>query len=311
MTIIPWITAKPAFDQSKDMPNLEGKVIFVTGGTNGLGKQAVLEFARHKPAQLWLAARNPTVAEQTIQEIRMEVPDAPIQYVQLDLASFASIRSAFNTFQEKSKRLDILMLNAGITAAPCGLTDDGYEIQFGTNYLGGVLLTKLLLPTLLATTKKPSADTRVVFLGSEAASMAPSEGILFDSLKTEIEKEGAWVKYGQSKLAVILYARELARRNPELKVSAVHPGFVDTNWAESWKSSSFFLRALYPLMRMASIGVEDGVRNQLWASVSPDVISGTYYVPVGQPGHKDGVLVNNALGARLWEWTEAELEGLH
>ncbi|GJD05048.1 short-chain dehydrogenase/reductase [Colletotrichum higginsianum] len=259
MAITPWVTAKPAFDQSKDMPNLEGKFILVTGGTNGLGKQAVLEFARHKPAQLWLAARNPTVAEQTIKEIRMEVPDAPIQYVQLDLASFASIRSAFNTFQEKSKRLDILMLNAGITAAPCGLTDDGYEIQFGTNYLGGVLLTKLLLPTLLATAKEPGADIRVVFLGSEAASMAPSEGILFNSLKTELEKEGTWVRYGQSKLAVILHARELASRNPELKVSAVHPGFVDTNWAESWKSSSFFLQALYPLMRMASIGVEDGM----------------------------------------------------
>ncbi|KAK7434726.1 hypothetical protein CaCOL14_008282 [Colletotrichum acutatum] len=311
MTFLLWPRAEPAFDRSELLSSIKGKVIMVTGGTSGLGRQAVLEYARYGPEKLWLAARNATAAERTIKEIQDEAPNASIEFIHLELTSVASIHNAARMFRLKESRLDILMLNAGIVATPPGLTEDGYEMQFGTNYIGSVLLAKLLNPTLLDTAEIPEADVRIIFLGSQAASMAPTEGIVFEALKTDFREVGAWARYGQSKLAVILYARELARRHPKIKVCVVDPGFVDTNWAQSWKSSSYILEALYPIMRMASSSVESGVQNQLWASVHPDVKSGEYYLPVGKPAVGKGKLANQMLAQELWEWTETELEGMN
>ncbi|KAK1532796.1 short-chain dehydrogenase/reductase [Colletotrichum costaricense] len=310
MSSLLWPKAKPAFNRSELLPSIKGKVILVTGGTSGLGRQAVLEYARYDPEKIWLAARNAAAAERTIKEIQNEAPNASIEFIHLDLTSVASIRKAARIIRLKSSRLDILMLNAGIVAAPPGLTEDGYEMQFGTNYIGSVLLAKLLSPTLLDTAEIPEADARIIFLGSQASSMAPTQGIVFDALKTDFGEVGAWARYGQSKLAVILYARELAKRQTKMKVCVVDPGFVDTNWAQSWKSSSYILEALYPLMRMASSSVENGVQNQLWASVHPDVKSGVYYLPVGKLAVGKGNLANQKLAQRLWEWTETELEGM-
>ncbi|KAK1715227.1 short-chain dehydrogenase/reductase [Colletotrichum lupini] len=310
MSSLLWPRAKPAFNRSELLPSIKGKVILVTGGTSGLGRQAVLEYARYDPEKIWLAARNAAAAERTIKEIQDEAPNASIEFIYLELTSIASIRKAARIIRLKSSRLDILMLNAGIVAAPPGLTEDGYEMQFGTNYIGSVLLAKLLSPTLLHTAEIPEADARIIFLGSQASSMAPTQGIVFDALKTDFGEVGAWARYGQSKLAVILYARELAKRQTKIKVCVVDPGFVDTNWAQSWKSSSYILEALYPLMRMASSSVENGVQNQLWASVHPDVKSGVYYLPVGKLAVGKGNLANQKLAQRLWEWTETELEGM-
>ncbi|KAK0373420.1 short-chain dehydrogenase/reductase [Colletotrichum limetticola] len=310
MSSLLWPKAKPAFNRSELLPSIKGKVILVTGGTSGLGRQAVLEYARYDPEKIWLAARNAAAAERTIKEIQDEAPNASIEFIYLELTSVASIRKAARIIRLKSSRLDILMLNAGIVAAPPGLTEDGYEMQFGTNYIGSVLLAKLLSPILLDTAEIPEADVRIIFLGSQASSMAPTQGIVFDALKTDFGEVGAWARYGQSKLAVILYARELAKRQTKIKVCVVDPGFVDTNWAQSWKSSSYILEALYPLMRMASSSVENGVQNQLWASVHPNVKGGVYYLPVGKPAVGKENLANQKLAQRLWEWTETELEGM-
>ncbi|KAI3527882.1 short-chain dehydrogenase/reductase [Colletotrichum filicis] len=310
MSSLLWPKAKPAFNRSELLPSIKGKVILVTGGTSGLGRQAVLEYARYDPEKIWLAARNAAAAERTIKEIQDEAANASIEFVHLELTSVASIRKAARIIRLKSSRLDILMLNAGIVAAPPGLTEDGYEMQFGTNFIGSVLLAKLLSPTLLDTAETPEADARIIFLGSQASSMAPTQGIVFDALKTDFGEVGAWARYGQSKLAVLLYARELAKRQTKIKVCVVDPGFVDTNWAQSWKSSSYILQALYPLMRMASSSVENGVQNQLWASVHPNVKSGVYYLPVGKPAVGQENLANQKLAQRLWEWTETELEGM-
>jgi retinol dehydrogenase 12 len=131
------------FSLKKDIPSLKGKVVLVTGGNSGLGKQCVLEYARHDPAQIWLAARNLDKAKAAVDEIKRQVPNAPIKILQLDLSSFESVKEAATTFSSESDRLDILMLDAGIMAAKPGLTGDGYEIQFETNYLGHALLTQL------------------------------------------------------------------------------------------------------------------------------------------------------------------------
>lgn len=191
-----------SFKPEKDIPSLDGKVVLVTGGNIGLGKQSVLEFARHGPAQIWLAARSLDKAKAAADEIKQQVPNAaPIRLLELDLSSFESVKKAAATFSAESDRLDILMLNAGIMAAPPGMTKDGYEIQFGTNHMGHALLTKLLLPTLEKTAKSDgSADVRIVSLSSHGHMSAPKEGFIFDTLKTNGATLGAYGRYGQEQV---------------------------------------------------------------------------------------------------------------
>lgn len=166
-----------SFEPQKDVPSLQGKVILVTGGNIGLGKQAILEYAQHGPRQIWLAARNLDKAKAAADEIQSQAPDAPIKLLRLDLESFESVNEAAKTFAAESDRLDILMLNAGIMASTPGLTEQGYAIQFGTNHMGHALLTKLLLPVLDKTAKSGTdADVRVVSLSSTAHRMLPKGG---------------------------------------------------------------------------------------------------------------------------------------
>ncbi|KAJ6444631.1 molecular chaperone DnaJ [Purpureocillium lavendulum] len=275
-------TTHSSFDPDRDIPSLDGKVILVTGGNIGLGKQAILEFAKHKPRQIWLAARNLDKARAAVAEIQKQVCDAPIKILQMDLTSFASIREAARTVAEQSDRLDILMLNAGIMATLPGLTQDGYEVQFGTNHMGHAFLTNLLLPLLDKTAQSgPDADVRVVVLSSEGHKLGPKPGILFDTLKTEYSHVDAFVRYGQSKFANVLFARRLAQLRPRLTVVAVHPGVVRTNLVAGATGMSKSARVAGPLANLAFTPVSEGVKNQLWASVSRDVVSGEYYEPVG------------------------------
>ncbi|KXH67161.1 short-chain dehydrogenase/reductase, partial [Colletotrichum salicis] len=155
------------FNPDADIPSLKGKVILVTGGNSGLGKQSILEFAKHNPKEIWLGARNPSKATETIDDIKAQVPNAPIKFIQMDLGSFHSIRESSKIFLQQSHRLDILLLNAGIMSVPEGTTDDGYEVQFCTNHMGHALLTKFLLPKLLKTAET-GADVRVTVLASSA-----------------------------------------------------------------------------------------------------------------------------------------------
>ena len=300
-----------SFNAAKDIPSLAGKVILVTGGTNGLGRESVKEFARHEPERIYLAARSLERAQTTIEEIRKEVPNAPpIEPIELDLASLASVKAAAAAFASKSQRLDILMLNAGIMMVPHGVTKDGYELQFGTNHVGHAALAKLLLPTLLRTAERPGADVRVVVLTSAGLGMAPRVGVDFDALKTPSTDTRSFTLYGQSKLANALYAQELARKYPQLRVSSIHPGGVSTNLAQPLANSNIFLKALLSLAPYVLTSVQSGARNQLWASVSKDVVNGEYYTPVGKVGTGMGVdlVKDTELAGRLWDWTEKELK---
>ncbi|KAL5610534.1 hypothetical protein FOBRF1_006651 [Fusarium oxysporum] len=303
----------PAFNPAKDIPSLSGKVILVTGGNIGLGKQSILELVQHNPSQIWLAARNLAKAESAVADIRRVVPGAPIQLLELDLASLESVKKAAATFSRSAARLDILMLNAGIMATPPGVTKDGYEIQFGTNHVGHALLTKLLLPILLKSAGDANADVRVVVLASKLHTMAPDGGIQFDTLGKQAEDMDTWARYGQSKLANILFARELAKRYPQLNVVSVHPGLVDTNLSSSWLDSTVLLRGIRPILMLVSKmfikSVEDGVKNQLWASFAKPIAAGEYYEPVGVIGKASSCAKDDELAKKLWKWTEMQLEG--
>jgi NAD(P)-dependent dehydrogenase (short-subunit alcohol dehydrogenase family) len=185
------------FNPDTDIPALTGKVILVTGGTNGLGKESILQLAKHEPAEIWMGARNAEKVQTAINDIQESVPKSvSIKFLHIDLGSFASISEAATVFKKHSLRLDILMLNAGIMITPAGLTEDGYEIQFGTNHMGHALLTKLLLPILSSTAALPDSNVRVVVLSSEAYTMAPSEGIAWETLKIQANSITTRARYG-------------------------------------------------------------------------------------------------------------------
>jgi retinol dehydrogenase 12 len=308
---MPFFKASISFNPDKDIPSLSGKVILVTGANVGLGKQAVLEFAKHDPEQIWLASRSVEKGEAAVADIKKQVPGARIRVLQMDLSSFESIKAAAEVVTRESPRLDILMLNAGIMAVPAGLTKDGFEIQFGTNHMGHALLTKLLLPTLDATAKSsPNADVRIVSLTSYGHTQVPKGGFSFDTLKTTAEDLGAYGRYYQSKLANVLWVRHLAKVYPQFTVASVHPGIVNTELMNRATATPTIVKALVKIGGSAVLSsVEKGARNQLWASVSKDVKSGEYYEPVGVSGSGSSDGKDDELARKLWEWTEKELEG--
>jgi retinol dehydrogenase-12 len=227
----------------------------------------------------------------------------------MDLASLSSVQSAASQFLASSYRLDVLINNAGIMAVPDAVTEDGYEIQFGTNHLGHALLTKLLLPSLTATSKLPATDVRIVTLSSSAHGVStPNGGIQFPLLQTSQIEDGRVAKYGQSKLANILHSKELARRFPEFTCVAVHPGMVSTGLSQGMQDR-WVLRVLGGVVE-AIIGVDahEGAYNQLWAATSEGVVSGCYYVPVGKKNDGSAYARDEVLAGKLWEWTETELK---
>ncbi|KAM6504657.1 hypothetical protein FSOLCH5_015392 [Fusarium solani] len=301
------------FNPDKDIPDLSGKVILVTGGNVGLGKQTILQLSKHNPAHIFLAARTESKALAAIEDIRKAVPDAaPITYLNLDLTSFDSIKKAAKDFHAQSQQLHILINNGGIMATPAGTTKEGYEIQFGTNHVGHALLTKLLLPTLkkTAAATTPPQDVRIVNLSSSFENKAPATNTYeFDKLKTDMASTPTFVRYGISKIANIHHARALSRRHPEIRSIAVHPGVVNTNLTNGPAASWPIMKLILPLAGFFSTNVWNGTKNQLWAAVSPDAKSGEFYYPVGVTGKGTKQSGDKALEEALWDWTEKELEG--
>lgn len=214
------------------------------------------------------------------------------------------------------------MCNAGINWVHPGLTVDGYERIFGTNHLGHALLIKLLLPNLLDTANEPGSDVRVISLSSSGHRQAPKEGIIFKDLKTTQSHVKFYMRYGQSKLANILYARSLARKYPTIKIVSVHPGVVDSNihsnevlrdsisWRIFWWNYTCVAKIQTLLTGSGWETPEVGAKTQLWAATGKkdEVVSGTYYAPVGVMGRDSKMSKDEKLMEELWEWTEAQLE---
>ncbi|KAL8908553.1 MAG: hypothetical protein Q9207_000763 [Kuettlingeria erythrocarpa] len=280
-------------------------------GNTGLGKETVLQLARHRPSRIFLAARTPSKGEAAVGEVKRAVPTADVIFLKLDLCSFKSISAAAQEFKSKSSRLDVLINNAGIMASPEGLTEEGFESQFGTNHMGHSLLTKRLLPTLLLTAKEEGADVRIINLASEGHHLAPSKGIVFDDIK--LKEYGPWARYGQSKLANILFTKELARRFPEITSVAVHPGVILTDLYGPNQQTSMFLR--YGLKIVGPLFMADvptGAKNQLWAATAKksEVNSGSYYTPIGRQSDGSKWAQKSDLARELWDWTDGEISRL-
>ncbi|KAJ6531163.1 oxidoreductase [Mycena capillaripes] len=301
------------FNPSTDIHDLSGKVILVTGGTAGIGKESVLVLAKHNPACIYFTGRNSTRANQVIAEIKSAAPSVAIVFLECDLESLASVEKAAKQFNSQSDRLDILMCNAGVMNVPPALTKEGYEVHFGTNHVAHALFIKLLLPTLLRTAEVPGADVRVVSLTSQGFIMHPRGGILFDDLRTT-QASGLVksMRYGQSKLANILYASELAKRyGPQITSLSVHPGVVRTDLlAQQGVVTRTLAFLTHPFSMLTPA---EGAYNQLWAATGDKakMKNGEYYEPVGAPGGHGRKSRDQKLASQLWDWTEKELESYH
>ncbi|KAH6719648.1 retinol dehydrogenase [Leptodontidium sp. MPI-SDFR-AT-0119] len=303
----------PSLSPNKDIPDLSGKVILVTGANAGLGKQTILELSKHNPAHIFLTARTESKTRAATEDIRKAVPStAPFTYLNLDLTSFDSIKKAVREFHAQSQQLHILINNAGIMGSPAGTTKDGNEIQFGTNHVGHALLAKLLLPTInrTAAATTPLQDIRIITIASSEEARSPATNTYeFDKLKTNMASTPTLVRYGISKIANIQYAQALSRRHPDIRSISIHPGMVDTNLKSGIAASWPLMKPFLPLVGLLSSNVRNSANNQLWAAVSPNAKSGEFYFSVGVTGKGSRQLRDKALEDALWNWTEKELEG--
>lgn len=264
--------------------------------------------AKHNPAQIYLAARSKDRADAAIAAIEEKVPNAAVRFLELDLTDFASIKKAADEVTTSTSRLDVLMNNAGIMATPPGLTKDGYELQFGTNHMGHALLTKLLLP-LLQKTAKEQGEARVVNLSSAGHMWPPKGGVCLDECKTDMRSTSSFTRYGQSKLANILFTKGLAKHYPDIKSMAVHPGAVNTELqrgpAATWPWLATPVKILSGILGMTAA---DGALTQLFAATSKDAKSGAYYIPTAKENPGSAFARDEKLIDALWDFTQKELE---
>ncbi|KAM0247105.1 hypothetical protein ACHAQJ_009960, partial [Trichoderma viride] len=183
------------FNPEKDILSLNGKVILVTGGTGGLGKQSIQALAKHGPQHIYFTGRNQKAADAIMDDIRAENSSVGLTFLEMNFSSLESVRDGITQFAHD--RLDILMCNAGVMAAPPAVSKDGFEIHFAINHLAHAMILRQLLPVLIRTAEMPYSDVRVVCLTSEGWKGHPSGGILFDKVRTEKGGMPVWLyRYG-------------------------------------------------------------------------------------------------------------------
>ncbi|KAI1849615.1 hypothetical protein JX266_004564 [Neoarthrinium moseri] len=301
------------FNPERDIPSLQGKVIFITGGTAGLGKESVLALARHKPAHIYFSGRNGNAADSVLREVGDIAPGVGITFVELDLTSLAAVKVASSKFVHN--RLDILMCNAGIMSKPSGVSADGYEIHFATNHLGHAMLTQQLLPVMLKTAEQPEADVRLINLTSLGWAMHPRDGVSFSTVRGP--QDGFWESqrvYGQSKLANIVYAAEIARRYPAITAVSVHPGVVKTDLVEGLSTATrYFVKATSAILGNRLLDPSQGRLSQLWAAAGArkeQLVNGALYLPVGVMSNHtlDKTAKSPEFAKKLWAWTQTILD---
>jgi NAD(P)-dependent dehydrogenase (short-subunit alcohol dehydrogenase family) len=266
------------------VPDLSGKLAVITGSNSGLGFGLARRLSA-AGADVVMAIRNRAKGEAAIDEIRATVPDAKLTIKPLDLSSLAGVAALGEQLNADGRPIDILINNAGVMTPPKrDTTTDGFELQFGSNHLGHFALTAHLMPLLRA------ADSpRVVSLSSLAARQGR---IHFDD--PQFEKSYTPMQaYGQSKLAVLMFARELDRRSKEagwgILSDAAHPGLTKTNLQISGpshgRSKPSTMERLYKLSwRLTPFlwqEIDEGILPALYAATSPQAEGGAFYGPHG------------------------------
>ncbi|KAJ6093931.1 carbonyl reductase [Penicillium canescens] len=282
----------------EDIPDLAGKVIIVTGGATGIGKQAVEQLLRHN-AKVYVASRSKGKFEQLFNHLKSVDPHiaAGLNFLQLDLSDTTSCISAAKHFAKLEARLDVLIANAALAVVPETLSSDGIEVQFGTNYFGHFVFTHNLLD-LIRHTSEAFGEARIVIVSSHAHAMykpVVPDKIDFEGLRTEGPKtinsladvQASLQRYARSKLANILFARRLhthfqATGYSNILVNCLNPGTVGTApGTESAALPQMFKFINSSIVRLMSIPPEDGALTMLLVATDPEVksksLSGRYF----------------------------------
>lgn len=290
-----------------DIPPQHGRSAVVTG-TGGLGLEDALALAR-AGAEVIVAGRNPDKGAAAVARILATVPGAAVRFERLDLASLRSVAAFAGRMRDQRDRIDLLINNAGVMVPPKRIeTEDGFELQLGTNYLGHFALTGHLMPLL-----RNGAAPRVVTLSSVAAR---GGAIDFDDLNAR-DRYRPMPVYSQSKLACLMFAFELQRRSEAggwgVTSIAAHPGVSRTDLlhnAPGKRSISGLTRsALWFLFQPAA----QGALPTLYAATAPDARPGGYYGPDGWGELRGYPAVATAppaalkadVAARLWGVSQA------
>lgn len=278
---------------------MEGKVCLVTGATAGIGLVTALELAR-QGARVIGVGRSPERCAEAAHQIREQTGTSAVEFLVADLSSQAEVRRLANQVKAATGRLDVLVNNAGLIRLERELTVDGLEMTFALNHLAYFLLTNLLLDTV-----KASTPARIVSVASAAHQGCKMN---FDDLQGET-KYSPWRAYQQSKLANILFTRELARRleGTGVTANALHPGYVRTQIFRAECFSGWLLRRAAELF---AITPEEGVQTSIYLAASPDVEgqTGQYFVR-RKPTSSSPESQDEATARKLWE-VSARLTGL-
>ncbi|AKN16776.1 short chain dehydrogenase [Mycobacterium haemophilum DSM 44634] len=305
-----------ANDLVATVPDLSGKLAIVTGANSGLGFGLARRLSA-AGADVVMAIRNRAKGEAAIKEIHAGVPDAKLAIKSLDLSSLATVAALGEQLNAEGRPVDILINNAGVMTPPeRDTTTDGFELQFGSNHLGHFALTAHLLPLLRA-----AKGARVVSLSSLAARTGR---IHFDDPQFE-KSYAAMPAYGQSKLAVLMFARELDRRSREagwgITSNAAHPGLTKTNLQITGPSHGRQRPALMERLYKTSWRftpflwqeIDEGILPALYAAATPQAEGGAFYGPRGiyeaagggvAPAKVPKRASNDSDCRRLWELSE-------
>ncbi|XP_076315001.1 retinol dehydrogenase 11-like [Tachypleus tridentatus] len=276
--------------------NLSGKTVIVTGGNTGIGKETAKELAR-RHASVVLACRNQEKGKMAAEDIIDSTGNTKIEVMVLDLSSQKSVREFVDKFKRTHDRLDILINNAGVFALPeRTLTAEGYEMTFATNHLGHFLLTNLLLDML-----KKCAPARIITVSSINYKLGV---INFDNLNSE-RYYTSDIVYSHTKLANILFTRELANRLAGTGVTAysLHPGLVHTDIFRHYHGVRRFLVDV--IVSMYGKTAEEGAQTTIYLAMAPGIesLSGEYFADCKmlntRPKAKD-----MQVAQKLWEVSE-------
>lgn len=272
--------------------DLVEKCYVVTGANTGIGKETARELAR-RGARVLLACRSREKTEAAIEELRSDTGSDALDWVELDLGSLASVRSAAQQVLERVPRLDALINNAGLVRDR-GVTREGFEKTFGVNHLGHFALTQLLLERLVA-----SRPSRIVNVASDSHYSA--KGIDFDALKRPTPSVTGYPEYEVSKLCNVLFTRELARRLEGKAVTAyaLHPGVIAS---DIWRPMPWPLRSVIKLFMKSNA---DGAKTTLYCATAPELadVSGRYYVNCREK-RPSRMSQDDALARELWQRSE-------
>ncbi|XP_038124844.1 retinol dehydrogenase 12-like [Cyprinodon tularosa] len=251
---------------------LDGKTVLITGANTGIGKETAIDLAK-RGARVILACRDKDRANNAAEEIKKKSGNTNVVVKKLDLASLQSVRLLANDVAANEKRLDILINNAGVMCCPPWKTEEGYDMQFGVNHLGHFLLTNCLLDLL-----KQSAPSRIV----NVSSLAHERGkIDFDDINQQ-KNYNPWKSYSQSKLANVLFTRELAKKLEGTGVTtySLHPGVIRTELGRHFfPNMALWKRVLYTPLSFFIKNPREGAQTTIYCAVEESLQneSGLYY----------------------------------